>query len=256
MRRGAYPTGTRPKEDPMHRFDDPTTRRFARAAGALYALIAASGFFAILHVPGQLTAPGDPAATLALVAQRPGLFRLGVQGDVAMMTAETVLAVMLFAMFRPFGAVLAGAAAVARLMMAAVMAAMLLPQAALLALADPAAPLSLEASARADVAWALARMDAAGVWVWQVFFALHLWLLAVLAWRSGAVPRLLAAGLGLGGTGYLVDSARAFAWPDSAALAALGAALLAVVTLAEVGFALWLLARGRVPAPSAAAASA
>ena len=231
----------------MHAFDDPTTRPFARAAGALYLVIAAAGFFSILWVPSQLTAPGDPAGTIALIAQRPGLFAAGAGGDVVMMTAEVVLAVMLFAMFRPFGAVLATAAMVARLMMAAVMAAMLLPQAAILALAVPDAPLTaLDAAERADVAWILARMDAAGVWVWQVFFSLHLWLLGALAWRSGAVPKVLAAGLVIGGTGYLVDSLRAFGFPDSTVLSGFGAALLAVVTLAEIGFALWLLIRGRV----------
>jgi hypothetical protein len=233
----------------MHAFDHPDTRAFARMAGALYLVIAAAGFFAILYVPGQLTVPGDPVATAAQIAARPDLFVAGVGGDVVMMTAEVVLAVMLFAMFRPFGAVLATAALVARLMMAAVMAAMLLPQAALLELVSPDAPLAaLDPAQRAEIAWLLGRMDAAGVWVWQVFFALHLWLLGVLAWRSGAVPKPLAAGLALGGTGYLVDSVRAFAIPGSALLNGAGMALLAVVALAEIGFALWLLARGRIPA--------
>lgn len=230
----------------MTAFDDPSTRSFARIAGALYLVIAAAGGFSILYVPVQLTVPGDPAATLAAIAARPGLFAAGVGGDVVMMTAEVVLAVMLWAMFRPFGAVLAAAAMVARLMMAAVMAAMLLPQAAVLSLAlDP--PTALGA---AELAWVLAHMDDAGVWVWQVFFALHLWLLGALAWRSGAVPKLLAAALAIGGTGYLIDSIRAFAFDGAAFLGLLGGALLLLVTLAEIGFALWLLARGRVPAPT------
>ena len=236
----------------MHAFDDPTRRPFARAVGTLYLVIAAAGFSSILWVPSQLTVAGDPAATLTLVAARPELFIAGVGGDVVMMLAEAVLAVMLFAMFRPFGPVLATAAMVARLMMAAVMAAMLLPQAAVLWLALPDVPLgALGAEARAEPAWMLSRMDAAGVWVWQVFFALHLWLLGLLAWRSGVVPKLLAAGLAIGGMGYLVDGVRAFAFSNSAALAVLGGALLAVVTFAEIGFALWLLTRGRIaPAPA------
>jgi hypothetical protein len=238
----------------MHAFDDPTNRSFARAAGILYLVIAAAGFFSILWVPSRLTAPGDPAATLALVAERPGLFAAGVGGDVVTMLAEVVLSVMLFAMFRPHGAVLATAAMVARLMMAAVMAAMLLPQAAVLWLATEGAA-GLDAAQRAGLAWTLAHMDAAGVWVWQLFFALHLWLLGALAWRSGAVPRLLAGGLALGGTGYLVDSVRAFAFPEAPLLPALGGVLLAVVTLAEIGFALWLIARGRVAAPAPTLAS-
>lgn len=237
----------------MAAFDHPTSHRFARGAGRLYLAIAAAGFFSILYVPAQLTAPGDPVGTLAAIAARPGLFIAGVGGDVVMMTAEVALAVMLYAMFRPFGPVLALTAMVARLMMAAVMAAMLLPQAAVLMLATHAVP-GLDAPMRAGLASTLAHMDVAGVWVWQVFFALHLWLLGALAWRSGVVPKLLAGGLGVGGIGYLVDSLRAFAFPGAPLLPVLGGALLGIVTLAEIGFALWLLTRGREPAPARATA--
>lgn len=168
-------------------------------------------------MPGQLTVPGDPFATAAMVAARSGLFALDVGGDaVMMMMAEIALAVMLFAMFRPCGAVIATAAMAARLMMVAVMAAMLRPRAALLAPADPEAPLvALDARQRVELAWAPARMDDAGVRVWRVFFALHLCLLGTLVWRSGRVPRILAAALVIGGSGYHVDSIRAFAFPGS-----------------------------------------
>lgn len=236
----------------MSRFADPAARSVARRAGMLYLVIAAAGFFSILWVPSQLTAPGDPAGTAALIAARPGLFLLGIAGDVVMMTAEVLLSVMLYALFRPFGQILALAATAARLLMAAVMAAMLLPQAGILALASPEAPFAaLGAAERAEIAWVLRAVHDSGVWVWQVFFALHLWLLAALAWRTGTVPRLLALGLGLGGTGYLLDSVRAVAFPASEALGAVTMGLLAVVTLAEIGFALWLLIRGRFPAEDA-----
>ncbi|MEM8555446.1 MAG: DUF4386 domain-containing protein [Pseudomonadota bacterium] len=227
---------------------DPTTRRFAQVAGAQYIVIAAAGFFSILWVPAQLTVPGDPAGTAALIAARPGLFAAGIAGDVVMMMAEVILSVMLYAMFRSHNPVLAMAALVARLMMAAVMAVMLLPQAAVLALSTGAMP--LHSTDAAELAWVLRQFDLAGVWVWQVFFTLHLWLLGVLAWTSGAVPRLLAAGLAIGGTGYLVDSIRAFAFPGSPVLEFTGMGLLAIVTLAEIGFALWLLVWGRVPSAS------
>ncbi len=222
-------------------------RSVSRMAGVLYLVIAAAGFFSILWVPSQVTVPDDPAGTAVLIAARPGVVAAGIGGDVVMMVAEILLSVLLYVMFRPFGPVLALAAMVARLMMAAVMAAMLLPQAGILALADPEAPLTaLGATERAEIAWVLRQAHDAGVWIWQVFFALHLWLLGTLAWRSGAVPRLLAAGLVVGGTGYLVDSVRAFAFTGSALLTGLGFALLGIVTLAEIGFALWLLLRGRV----------
>ena len=117
----------------MHAFDDLTGREFARIAGLLYLLIAAAGFFPIFYVPGELIVPGDPLATAARIADRPGIF---------------------------------------------------------------------------------------------------------------------AAGLAVGGTGYFMDSLRAFVFPGSDVLFGIGLILLAVVVLAEIGFALWLLVRGRIAAPS------
>ena len=61
---------------------------------------------------------------------------------------------------------------------------------------------------------------------------------------SGQYPRLLGYGLMLGGMGYLLDSAYAFAFPEAALLGQLRVALLVIVTISEVGFALWLLLRG------------
>lgn len=230
--------------------DDPQSRTFARFAGVLYIVSAVAGFFSILWVLSQLTVAGDPQASLALIAQRPGLFMAGIAGDVVMMTAEVLLSAMLFAMFRPFGQALAVTALAARLLMAAVMAAMLLPQAGIFQLAtNGGAFAAMDDGLRADIGWLLRQIHDAGVWVWQVFFTVHLWCLGVLALRSGAVPRLLALGLIVGSTGYIFDSLQAFAFPDSGALMIAGGVLLGIVTLSEIGFALWLLIRGRVPAP-------
>ncbi len=248
-------TETRRGRPDITAFDDPDKRSLARAAGLLYLLTAAAGFFSILWVPSQLTVPGDPAGTAALIAARPGLFAAGVGVDVLIMLAEVLLAAMLYAIFRSCGPVLALAAAAARLMTAAVMAVMLLPQAGILALVtEDTALVSLDAGQRAEIAWVLRQVHDAGVWVWQVFFTLHLWLLGLLAWRSGTVPRLLAGGLVIGGTGYLADSARAFAFPDSDAFEIVGTALLAIVIAAEIGFAIWLLRGRAVSAASGKAA--
>ncbi|WP_245752685.1 DUF4386 domain-containing protein [Poseidonocella pacifica] len=240
----------------MHLPRDPSSRAYARLTGALYLLIAFAGGFSILYVPGVLNVAGDPAATFANIAERRGLFHAGLVGDVVMMIAEVLVSVMLYLMFRPVNATLALAASYARLMMVSVMAAMLFFHAASLALADGTVPLdSFSAAQRFELAGLMRHVHDAGVWIWQVFFWLHLMLLGTLVLRSGFYPRLLGLGLILGGTGYLVDSVQMFALPDAAALEAVKIALLLVVTLAEIGFALWLVSRGpRIPAPRPAAA--
>ncbi|MGR3634008.1 MAG: DUF4386 domain-containing protein [Limimaricola soesokkakensis] len=229
----------------MHALRDPSSRSYARLTGSLYLLIAFAGGFSILYVPGVLNVAGDPAATFTNIAERRGLFHAGLVGDVVMMTAEVFVSVMLYFMFRPVNATLSLASSYARLMMVAVMAAMLFFHAASLALADGTVPLdSFSAAQRFELAGLMRHVHDAGVWIWQVFFWLHLMLLGTLVLRSGFYPRLLGLGLILGGTGYLVDSVQMFALPDVATLEAVKIALLLVVTLAEIGFALWLLIRG------------
>jgi len=240
----------------MHAFQDPTSRAYARVTGALYLVIAVAGGFAILYVPGLLNVPGDPAATFTNIAERRGLFHAGLVGDVVMMTAEVMVSAMLFFMFRTVNPTLSLAAAFARMMMVAVMAAMLFFHAASLALADGTVPLdSFSMAQRVELAGLMRHVHDAGVWIWQVFFWLHLWLLGTLVMRSGLYPRLLGLGLIVGGTGYLVDSVQMFALPEAGWLAAVKVALLLVVTVFELGFALLLLLRGPRPSRTDAVAA-
>lgn len=229
----------------MPPFTDPGSPAYARMTGALYLTIAVAGGFAILYVPAQLTVPGDPSATFDRIAAQRGLFHAGLLGDVVMMLAEVLVSAMLYFMFRPVNATLSLAASYARLMMVAVMAAMLFFHAGALALADGTVPLdSFSEIQRVQLAGLMRHVHDAGVWIWQVFFCLHLVLLGGLVMRSGRYPRLLGLGLIIGGTGYLVDSVQMFALPDVALLSAVRILLLLVVTVAEIGFALVLLLRG------------
>lgn len=233
----------------MSIFDDPSSRSYARLTGVLYLIIALAGGFAILYVPGVLNVPGDPAATFTNIARHRGLFHAGLIGDVVMMVTEVLVSVMLYFMFRPVNATLALAASYARIMMVAVMAAMLFFHAGALALADETVPLSsFSITQRLELASLMRHVHDAGVWIWQVFFCLHLLLLGTLVARSNLYPRVLGAGLIVGGTGYLVDSIQMFALPDAGLLAAVKVGLLLVATLGELGFALWLVLRGPRPA--------
>ncbi len=104
---------------------------------------------------------------------------------------------------------------------------------------------SLASEVRAEVVAALLYVHDAGVWVWQVFFTLHLMVLGWLVAGSQRFPRVLGYLMIAGSAGYLCDSLSAFVWPDASGLAVVTGVLLAVVSLAEVGFALWLVIRGQ-----------
>ena len=225
----------------MSALSDPQSRAYARIAGIFYLTIAVAGGYAIAFVPSQLHVNGIPQATIANIIENRGFFLSGILGDVVMMVAEVVVTAMLFFMFRPVNATLSLAAALARFTMVTVMAAMLFFHAAVFGIAEGsiALPAFTEAQ-RLEVAYMFLRLHDAGVWIWQIFFTLHLLILGWLVVHSGLYPRLLGWGLMLGGMGYLLDSIRAFAFPEAGLLQIVSVALLVIVTLSEVGFALWL----------------
>jgi hypothetical protein len=228
----------------MSVFTDPNSRSYARMAGLLYLLIAISGGFAIAFVPSQLYVPGDLAGSVQALLDARTMFLAAMAGDVTMMVAELLITPMLFFMFRNTNPTLSLAAALARLTMVTTMAVMLMFHAAMLAFADGTTLPAFSGEERLQLAGVMLYAHDSGVWVWQIFFSLHLWLLGALILKSGLFPRLLGLGLIIGGAGYILDSAYAFASPEAASLGYLRAGLLGIVTISEISFAFWLLIRG------------
>ncbi|MEO1423587.1 MAG: DUF4386 domain-containing protein [Pseudomonadota bacterium] len=230
----------------MQVFSDPGSRSYARLTGVFYLGIAFAGGFSIAYVPSQIVVQGDAAQTVANIASRTGLYHFGIGADLLLMVLEILALTMLYFMFRTISPTLSFAAAMARLSMVSVMSAMLFFHAGadLLATSDGVLT-SFTAAQRADLAGFLLEIHRAGVWIWQVFFTLHLVLLGYLVLTSGRFPRAIGVGLMIGAWGYLLDSVYAFAFPEVAALGALRVVLLVIVTLSEVGFAFWLLLRGQ-----------
>jgi magnesium-transporting ATPase (P-type) len=220
---------------------DTHSRSYARLAGVFYLIIVVSGVYAIALVPSQLHVADDPSATIQNILTNRAFFLSGILGDVILMIAEIMVTVMLFFMFRSVNATLSLAAALARFAMVTVMAAMLFFYAGLLEFAEGTDALtSFSDQQRVEIAYLFLKLHDAGVWIWQVFFTVHLVILGQLVVKSGFYPRLLGWGLTIGGFGYILDSAVSFALPDASLLGVVTIALLALVTISEIGFALWL----------------
>ena len=212
------------------------TPSYGRIAGLLYLIIAICGGFSIGFLPQMLVSPDDPEATLQAIAGSSGLFQLGILGDIVVILAEVVLSVMLFVMFRAVDATFALVAMVSRLAMALVMAVMLFFNGPILSLAL--------AGGDAGLMMTLIEVRADGVFIWQLFFGVHLLVLGCLALWSGVVPKVLAWGLAVGAFGYFIQAIDALVMPLGAGVGMGIVALLTIVTLAEVAFAIWLMARG------------
>ncbi len=228
----------------MQSFSDPMSSSYARWTGFFYLGIAIAGGFSIAYVPTQIVVQNDAAATVANIVGKNSLYHLGIAGDVVVKIFELFAVAMLYFMFRNVSKTLSFAAAMARLSMVSVMSAMLFFHAGadLLAQSDQVMT-NFSAEQRADLAGLFLEMHRAGGWIWRIFFTMHLLLLGYLVLRSGRCHSLFGYGLMIGWMGYVLDSAYGFAFSDVAWLGTLRIGLLAIVTLSEVGFALWLLIR-------------
>jgi hypothetical protein len=213
----------------------------ARIAGALYLAIAVCGGFSIGYVPTQIMAV-DGATSAANLVANTGLFRLGVLADSAVIVLELAITAILYNLFRHTGPTMAMIAMISRLGMIAIMGINMLvwvmPNVLL-----TAQPTLETATLHALVQYSF-DAHAMGVFVWQLFFGVHLLALGWLILNSAIVPRLLGWGLFIGAFGYLIQGVVELTLTDVAVLDVSIIGLLIVVTVSEISFGLWLLIRG------------
>ena len=214
----------------------------ARNAGALYLAIAICGGFSIGYVPSQIVVAGDATTTAANLMDQLGLFRLGVLADSAVIMLEIAITVILYQMFHRVSPRLAMIALVSRLGMIVVMGFnLLLWVMPYVLLSQTKGFEQTDSQAFAQVFF---EAHALGIYVWQLFFGAHLLALGWIILRSKLVPQLLGWGLFIGAFGYLIQGLVELTFTDMAALDITIIGLLVIVTVSELGFALWLLVQG------------
>ncbi len=148
-------------------------------------------------------------------------------------------------MFAPVSGSLSLIAALARLAMAVIMGVNLLFNVAPMLLLSGAEVLrGIDRATLETVAYGFFRANEMGMYVWQLFFALHLLALGGMIVRSQLVPHLLGWMMLVGAFGYLGQGAARLIALDSGGLDIALVALLTLVTVAELAFALYLLIRG------------
>jgi hypothetical protein len=215
----------------------------ARTAGALYLVLALVGPLSLMYVPGALVVPGDAAATAGNIVASEGLFRLGLLGEAVIFSVEVVLVVLLYVLLKSVSETLSLVAALARLAMAVLQGVNVLLGFAVLLLLGGAGYLGVfEAEQLHAFALLFLELRGAGVFVWEVFFGLHLLVLGYLFVKSGYIPRLLGVMVVVASFGYLTHGLGNFVFPGHQAL--LEGVVLALAGVPEVSLTLWLLIRG------------
>jgi len=135
------------------------------------------------------------------------IFRLGIVSDSLIFLIEIVLTALLYVLLRPVSRTLSLGAAFARLAMAVIQGINLLPYFTALLLLSGAGYLTVFEPDQLDaLALLLLNAHQYGVYIWQLFFALHLFVLGYLIFNSGYFPRILGVLVVVGSLGYLADS--------------------------------------------------
>ncbi|APG06281.1 hypothetical protein BJI69_00920 [Luteibacter rhizovicinus DSM 16549] len=217
--------------------------RQARLAGFLYLLICLVGPLRLIYIPSTLFVSGHPAETAANIAAHETLFRWGMAGDLFIGTVLIFVVLALYRLFKPTGPTLAGLV---------VILGGLLPSAIhFINIANDAAALILVKGApfldaftqpqRESLAMLFLRVHREVITAAETLWGLWLIPLALLVWRCGFLPRMLAVWLVLNGLAYIAQSVAGFVMPQ---LSDSLDGICFPLQLGEIAFMLWLLAFG------------
>ncbi len=227
-------------------------KKTARVAGLLYLLVAITGPFVLLYVPGKLFVPGDATATASNILAHQSLFRIHI---VVSFVSELLFIGVVLALYRLLKGV--------DLQLATLMVILILMDAplAFLSVANEVATLAFVRGAdflavfdqpqRDALATLLINIDREGVLVSEMFWGLWLLPLGLLVYRSAFLPRLLGVWLFINGLAYVTISSTGLLFPQHLKKAS---TIATPVLFGEVAFMLWLLIVGaRVQPPAVAA---
>jgi len=220
-------------------------KSYARIAGTLYLVIAVFGAFAIGYVPSVIIESGNASVSASNLAANLTLFKAGIFADIVVLLVEVVLTALLYVMFKPISKTLTTIAAYSRFAMVLVMAVNLLIN---------IMPLTLLGSADNQNTLEPAQLQAAimlfltahefGIYVWQLFFGMHLVAIGYMVIKSNIFPHLLGWAMLIGAFGYSLQGVVKILNVENTVLSIVIIGLLIIVTIGELAFALWLLLKG------------
>ena len=215
-------------------------RRTARTAGIWYLALAIAGGLGFLLVRPMIYVAGDPAATLANLVQRPGLARMGLGLELALVVTQAVAAVWFYKLFRSANSTAAWALAVFGMVNAvAIMASAGFMATALTVSSDFGLAPGGDAAATVQLLYQLSSNS------WEVgslFFGLWLIPMGHVATGSGLMPKWLGRILIIGGVGYVLDTFVQYGFADAPSW--LGDALPLPASLGEFWMIFYLLFKG------------
>lgn len=214
-------------------------QRTARLAGLLYLLTMPFSIFGFFYVPARLVVPGNAAATADNIAGSEGLFRAGIVAWLIGITIYVVLSLLLYRLLKPVNKTYALLMVIFILLSIPIAFINEINRLAVLLLLSGADYLKTFQTDRLQAqAMFFLDLHAQGIGIAQIFWALWLFPMGYLVFKSGFLPRILGILLSIAGLGYLAESFAFFLFPAS------GVTIVWFTFLGEVVFPVWLLVKG------------
>jgi hypothetical protein len=220
-------------------------KAYSQLAGLFYLIIAIIGGFSIGYMPSVIIAEGNAVLTFENLIDNQELFRWGIAGDIVVMILEIVLTAMLYHLFKSFSTTGMTIATYSRLAMAIIMGVNLINyMIPALIMTQPEYLSAFSSSELESLTLLFFKVHKYGELAWQIFFAIHLFMLGYVIRKSRKTPKWLGTIMLIGGIGYGGDSFIQFTLMNSEILSVLFSSLLVLAVIAEFWFVFWLLIKG------------
>lgn len=227
----------------MDLLDAKRARLVARVGGVLYLIIIVLGALGEAVVRGSIVVPGNATATAANLRSMEWLWRLGIAGEIVLLTCAIALALILYVLLRPVSRDLALLAVFFNLVSIAVEGVAAVSLAAALHPVKSAAYVKAFTPQQLDVIAVLSiRSHTAGFGIALIFFGVECVILGYLISRSGYMPRAIGVLMQIAGGCYVINSFALLLSPPLSSR--LFPTILIPSLIAELSLALWLLVKG------------
>ena len=218
------------------------TKRNAKIAGWTYLLLAITGFYSIMYVPGELVVFGDATATANNIASSELFFRSGIFVGLVSSIIFVALALALYRLLKEINhsqAILMVTLVV--LAAATGLLATLIQLGALIALSG-ADFLSVFDKPQLDaLAYVFLRWESHVVQGVQIFWGLWLFPFGLLVYQSRFIPKIFGVLVMIAGFAYVLSSFMSIVLPQHKAAVS---PIISILILAELPIILWLLIVG------------
>jgi hypothetical protein len=220
-----------------------SNRSMALVAGISLVLMALAAGFSVGYMQSTLLVPGDGDATLSNLQAQTGLFQAGIGGWILIFLLDIIVAVALFLFFKKSNASLNWVTAILRLLYAVVLGLAILQFFPILQLVSNGDMLP-EPSRGVAILNYWSGFE--NIWnLGLIVFGGHLFFLGWLALRTRPIPRIWGYLLLIAGVSYtFISASNSFSLLPEETIATINMVLAVPMTIAELGFAIWLIWRG------------